>query len=411
MDVLDFFGVPCAHVLGYDWGGGIALCLAVHYPARVKRLAVFHGTYTEQRGELASIRHRVLLLWTRSDQFHPYAWATAFHKRLTGSTLVTLKSRRGRGDEHLVEAVTAAAVFFQQADGKGRGRAGPQQVADARHATSAAGAGAGAASARGGTTVTAVPQSSARDNDSKVVDDSDGGDDDDDGDRDSDDDDEEDEDSEEEPELEKQVKEEARPQAKASRPRRSRSSSATVSRHSGRGATASAVSARIARPSSAREPPPAGPRGVGVPAVAGVVARVGSGAKTVASASLSPPRTRRLVSRSPSLTRGGTRSRSRSRGGASGGYDSDGGAASGMTCGEAVAALRAAWRCGDLPRMYAAAMGRAGAAPYTVPYVTRLFRSLPLLSPATLSSPQSMVDAGLWASVPPGLRATGACTC
>jgi pimeloyl-ACP methyl ester carboxylesterase len=43
VSVLDFFGVAKAHLVGSDWGGGIAYCTALHRPHRVAQVCVSGG--------------------------------------------------------------------------------------------------------------------------------------------------------------------------------------------------------------------------------------------------------------------------------------------------------------------------------------------------------------------------------
>lgn len=118
---LDHFGVPSAVIMGYDWGGGVAVSVAHKYRKRVSKLILYHSTYSEQKSELSKIKTKTLLLWRKTDQFHPYKWARTLEKKLVNSTLKTLatkKSRVGhvRGDE-VVDTVTGWLGHATGADG------------------------------------------------------------------------------------------------------------------------------------------------------------------------------------------------------------------------------------------------------------------------------------------------------
>ena len=52
--VLDALGIQKANVVGYDWGAGIALSLALLRKTRVKKIVPFHPSYSPPKG------HRVL---------------------------------------------------------------------------------------------------------------------------------------------------------------------------------------------------------------------------------------------------------------------------------------------------------------------------------------------------------------
>lgn len=88
-------------LLGYDWGGGVALSMALSArirrklaktspPRRLSHIVPFHPSFSEQRkGELNAIECKVLLLWCSSDAFHPWrSWkknANVMKRNLAGT--------------------------------------------------------------------------------------------------------------------------------------------------------------------------------------------------------------------------------------------------------------------------------------------------------------------------------------
>ena len=84
---------PSAHLLGYDWGAGIAISAAIKLnnesrQTRIDGLILFHITYTQQQPqEIAHYidrkRVKTLLLWVNTEQNHPIKalkneWKPAF---------------------------------------------------------------------------------------------------------------------------------------------------------------------------------------------------------------------------------------------------------------------------------------------------------------------------------------------
>ncbi|CAE6946160.1 EPHX2, partial [Symbiodinium sp. CCMP2456] len=69
--VLDALGIAKAALVGYDWGGGIVLSMALRKKNRVSKLVSFHPSYTPPKGEnLSAMSVPVLVLWVKEDQFH-----------------------------------------------------------------------------------------------------------------------------------------------------------------------------------------------------------------------------------------------------------------------------------------------------------------------------------------------------
>ena len=63
-----------ATLYGHDWGAGVALSLALRYPALAGRVVALHPSYQERAaGELARQRAPALVLWVAQDQLHPLA--------------------------------------------------------------------------------------------------------------------------------------------------------------------------------------------------------------------------------------------------------------------------------------------------------------------------------------------------
>ena len=66
--VMNAFCLHKVSILGYDWGGGIALSMAEQFPSKVNSLVVYHAMTHADKFKL---KCKTTLLWVKSDQFHP----------------------------------------------------------------------------------------------------------------------------------------------------------------------------------------------------------------------------------------------------------------------------------------------------------------------------------------------------
>jgi len=63
-------------LVGFDWGGGIALRMAAKFPNKFSHVIVQHaslGGGKEQQDEVAKIKCPVLVEWVSQDMFHPWS--------------------------------------------------------------------------------------------------------------------------------------------------------------------------------------------------------------------------------------------------------------------------------------------------------------------------------------------------
>lgn len=90
--IMDQLGVESAGFMGFSWGGGIILSLALKYPKRVTRLLLFMASYTDsdQPARLRTIRKPTLALWFPVDQIHPISLGRYFAKTIPGCKLETI---------------------------------------------------------------------------------------------------------------------------------------------------------------------------------------------------------------------------------------------------------------------------------------------------------------------------------
>eukprot|EP01105_Mastigella_eilhardi_P013894 TRINITY_DN3165_c0_g1_i4.p1 TRINITY_DN3165_c0_g1~~TRINITY_DN3165_c0_g1_i4.p1 ORF type:complete len:1149 (+),score=187.02 TRINITY_DN3165_c0_g1_i4:45-3449(+) len=94
-DILTFFGVSTSRkclLLGFDWGGGVALSLSLRAAecTRISAVVVFHPSWTAPLAPLNSLRTPTLLLWVPAEQNHPYSLGRKLARAVPPSTLVTL---------------------------------------------------------------------------------------------------------------------------------------------------------------------------------------------------------------------------------------------------------------------------------------------------------------------------------
>ncbi|KAH3765112.1 kinesin motor domain protein [Pelomyxa schiedti] len=94
-DILDFFKVSPTRkclLLGFDWGGGIALSTALS-PSEAKRICAIvsiHPSWTENLALLNRLTVSTQLLWVPVEQFHSYTLGKKLARAIPKCTLVTL---------------------------------------------------------------------------------------------------------------------------------------------------------------------------------------------------------------------------------------------------------------------------------------------------------------------------------
>lgn len=71
--VMHQLNINNATFIGYDWGAGIAISLALAFPKKVNRIVAFHPSYTEIKpDELKILKPPILILWVKDDLFHSW---------------------------------------------------------------------------------------------------------------------------------------------------------------------------------------------------------------------------------------------------------------------------------------------------------------------------------------------------
>ena len=94
--VMKSLSVKTAHLMGYDWGAGIALSAALAHPLRFKSVISIMPSFAEQKpAELSRLRPTTLILWVETDQFHPWKKWRSLAKSIPGGTVYTTKKNGG----------------------------------------------------------------------------------------------------------------------------------------------------------------------------------------------------------------------------------------------------------------------------------------------------------------------------
>mgnify|MGYP001015669440 CR=1 FL=1 len=98
-ELITLFDDDDAVLIGYDWGAGIILSFAARFPEKVITAILFHITFTDYGGVLERIKCENLILWVKSDIFHPYANGLKFKNALKKSQFVTLNVGQFKEDK------------------------------------------------------------------------------------------------------------------------------------------------------------------------------------------------------------------------------------------------------------------------------------------------------------------------
>jgi len=77
-------GVPIV-VMGWSWGGGIAVSITEAMPGVPTHLILYCGSYTDHRGVLSKIRIPTYILWWRCDLIHPLALGELMARKISGA--------------------------------------------------------------------------------------------------------------------------------------------------------------------------------------------------------------------------------------------------------------------------------------------------------------------------------------
>lgn len=91
-ELISIFDEESAALVGYDWGAGIIISLTALYPELVESTVLFHITFTDTNNVLERMKKSPLILWVKTEQFHPYAQGLKFKEAIKGSKFVTLNA-------------------------------------------------------------------------------------------------------------------------------------------------------------------------------------------------------------------------------------------------------------------------------------------------------------------------------
>lgn len=87
MAVLDALNEETAAIMGKSWGGGVALHVALAYPARTTRLVLTAPAFSDTT-ILGGVKVPVLLVWAEDDKVIPIGNAKKYLQRLPEITFV-----------------------------------------------------------------------------------------------------------------------------------------------------------------------------------------------------------------------------------------------------------------------------------------------------------------------------------
>ena len=80
-------------LIGFDWGGGIALSFGVLYPARVKKIVSFLPSFSEtKKTQLTDMKIPTMILWVKRDQNHSWKRFKILARRIPNVRLEFVES-------------------------------------------------------------------------------------------------------------------------------------------------------------------------------------------------------------------------------------------------------------------------------------------------------------------------------
>jgi len=71
---------------GYDWGGSIAIKMAIKYPKMFKKIMVLCPSYSEENDELKKLNVPTLVHWCAEDRMHNWKKFKEVVKRISKCT-------------------------------------------------------------------------------------------------------------------------------------------------------------------------------------------------------------------------------------------------------------------------------------------------------------------------------------
>eukprot|EP00696_Hemimastix_kukwesjijk_P012132 gnl/Hemi2/25219_TR8476_c0_g1_i1.p1 gnl/Hemi2/25219_TR8476_c0_g1~~gnl/Hemi2/25219_TR8476_c0_g1_i1.p1 ORF type:complete len:214 (+),score=18.14 gnl/Hemi2/25219_TR8476_c0_g1_i1:115-756(+) len=117
--VLQHFHIDVVTLLiGYSWGGGVAVSFTSACPNRVQKMVLFHGSYTDDGKTLRNIHNSTLILWVPVDQVHPVSLGRSMAAVLPRCRLQLLDCGRFHADkplhnyESISSQITEAILSF-----------------------------------------------------------------------------------------------------------------------------------------------------------------------------------------------------------------------------------------------------------------------------------------------------------
>ena len=112
-------------LIGYDWGGGIALSFSVLYPARIKNAICFLPSFSETPDtQLNMIKTPTMILWVKRDQNHSWKHFKSFARKIPAVRLEFVESPIISRDSHkncyekISDKIVAPVIDFLRQEGQ-----------------------------------------------------------------------------------------------------------------------------------------------------------------------------------------------------------------------------------------------------------------------------------------------------
>ena len=107
--LLDYLGESKCYVLGYDWGGGVALELGLRHPSRINGIVAWNASHRDNDNNLVTLskskmakEQKLKVVWDPHPSYHPLKNGQRISTRL-GVDLIIVSNKLNNVTKVIIE--------------------------------------------------------------------------------------------------------------------------------------------------------------------------------------------------------------------------------------------------------------------------------------------------------------------